>query len=134
MKITLIGGSGFVGSRIILDNPKLDFHNIDKANSKVLPEKTSICNIENKDKLRNCITSSSVVVHLAAEHKDNVTPVQKYYDVNVQGTKNIIRAIINSTNPPKWFFYASTSHVYPSNLSSKKLSRGRNAASKRRMD
>ena len=30
------------------------------------------------------------VVLLAAEHKDNVTPVQKYYDVNVQGTKNIL--------------------------------------------
>ena len=40
-----------------------------------------------------------LVIHLAAEHKDNVRPKSLYYDTNVQGTKNIINACeINNIN------------------------------------
>ena len=31
----------------------------------------------------------NTVVLLAAEHKDNVNPISLYYDVNVEGTKNV---------------------------------------------
>ena len=34
------------------------------------------------------------------------------YDVNFNGTKNIINSILESKIKLKWFFYSSTSHVY----------------------
>ncbi len=33
------------------------------------------------------------MIHLAAEHKDNVSPTSLYYDVNVEGTKNILKCM-----------------------------------------
>ena len=33
-----------------------------------------------------------LIIHLAAEHKDNIHPKSLYYDVNVRGTQNIIDA------------------------------------------
>lgn len=37
--------------------------------------------------------TADTVVLLAAEHRDDVTPVNLYYDVNVNGTKNVIEAV-----------------------------------------
>lgn len=112
LKCGITGSTGVLGKRIIEFLPY-----------KFFPFKNKI---ENFDKVQNWVNSNrfDIIIHLAA-----IVPINKVNKnlkkaklVNVQGTKNIIRAIINSTNPPKWFFYASTSHVYPSNLSSKKLS------------
>ncbi len=33
------------------------------------------------------------VVLLAAEHRDDVSPTSLYYDVNVQGTRNVLAAM-----------------------------------------
>ena len=33
------------------------------------------------------------IVLLAAEHRDDVSPTSLYYDVNVQGTKNVLQAM-----------------------------------------
>ena len=53
---------------------------------------TTIGNVINKNDL---IFERSIhtVVLLAAEHKDNVSPTSLYYDVNVQGIKNVTRAM-----------------------------------------
>tara|TARA_B100000768_G_C11216483_1_gene348455 strand:- start:323 stop:1177 length:855 start_codon:yes stop_codon:yes gene_type:complete len=40
--------------------------------------------------------SADVVVLLAAEHRDDVSPVSLYYDVNVQGTKNVLKLMDKS--------------------------------------
>jgi len=55
------------------------------------------------------------IIHFAAivptiEVKENP---KKAYQVNVEGTKNLISEIKNSKQTP-WLFYASTSHVYKS--------------------
>jgi len=55
-----------------------------------------------------------VVIHLAAlvaVNKVNKN-YKKAYDVNVKGTLNLITSIIKKKNKPKWFFFASSSHVY----------------------
>ena len=36
------------------------------------------------------------VVLLAAEHRDDVSPTSLYYDVNVEGTKNVLKAMDNA--------------------------------------
>ncbi len=81
--------------------------------------------IENYKKVQKWINFKKLdaVLHLAAiVPTDKVNKnLKKAKSVNIDGTKNIIKAILNASHPPKWFFYASTSHVYPSNLK-KKLS------------
>ncbi len=92
MSILIIGGSGFVGSRLIskLDNIKIE--NLDKKQSPFYPEITTIGNIINFNEIKINKNISSVVL-LAAEHRDNVSPISLYYDVNVEGTKNVLKAM-----------------------------------------
>ena len=73
--------------------------------------------IRNKKKVIKWINNNNfqALIHLAA-----IVPIKvvnknkkKAYQVNYEGTKNIIDAIKNTNI--KWFFFASTSHVYKSN-------------------
>lgn len=95
MKIAIIGGSGFVGSRLIglLKNTNAELLNIDKKQSELYPELTEIANVLNVQKLTELLAGSDIVVLLAAEHKDNVSPVSLYYDVNVNGMHNTLIAM-----------------------------------------
>ena len=90
--ITIIGGSGFVGSRLIALIGKESCINIDKNKSPFFNNITSILDIRNLKKLI-IPKSADTVVLLAAEHKDDVSPVSLYYDVNVQGTKNVLESM-----------------------------------------
>lgn len=95
MKITFIGASGFVGTRLIdifkLSNVELQ--NIDKQQSKLHPDITVIANVLDKEKIISLLKDTDVVVLLAAEHRDDVTPTSLYYDVNVGGMKNTLEAM-----------------------------------------
>ena len=91
MKISIIGGSGFVGSRLIgllKELPDIELLNIDKNESLQYPEITCIANVLDLDTLTNLLQGTDLIVLLAAEHKDDVTPVSLYYDVNVKGAEN----------------------------------------------
>jgi nucleoside-diphosphate-sugar epimerase len=68
---------------------KLDVKIIDKVLSKSYPDMTSLADIRSKDQLRKCLSQNSVIVHLAAEHRDDISDLNLYEDVNVGGAKNI---------------------------------------------
>lgn len=93
MHITIIGGSGFIGTFLINKlHGKYTVINIDKNPSKTYNSITRIADVRNIDALRQTIDSSTnCIIVLAAEHADNVHPVSLYYDVNVQGAKNILQ-------------------------------------------
>jgi nucleoside-diphosphate-sugar epimerase len=94
--ILVIGGSGFVGSFLIRD--LLDGYqvkNMDKNKSPFFNNITSVSNILNKQDLKFDKNIDSVVL-LAAEHRDDISPNSLYYDVNVQGTKNVLEAMDSS--------------------------------------
>lgn len=83
MKFILIGGSGFVGSRL---QKELD-------NFSVLDKKLKglqFVDITVRQTLSSKLLPSDSIVLLAAEHRDDISPVSKYYETNVQGTKNIL--------------------------------------------
>ena len=87
--ITIVGGSGFVGSRLI---EGLDLTNcmiLDKNPSPFFNNQTTIGNIESKEQIVFAKNTNAVVL-LAAEHRDDVSPTSLYYDVNVKGTQNVL--------------------------------------------
>ena len=51
------------------------------------------------------------VVLLAAEHRDDVSPTSLYYDVNVQGTKNVLKAMDNA-GVKKYYFYKFSRYLW----------------------
>ena len=90
MSILIIGGSGFVGSRLISLMKNNSVINLDKRKSDKYNSITKLGDIRFIDQIfiNNKIKT---VVLLAAEHKDNVNPISLYYDVNVEGTKNVLK-------------------------------------------
>ncbi len=88
----IIGGSGFVGSSLINCLGKNKILNLDKDQSPFYKDQTIIADITNPNDLKFPNSIKSVVL-LAAEHRDDIYPVSRYYDVNVQGTKNVLNAM-----------------------------------------
>jgi nucleoside-diphosphate-sugar epimerase len=94
--IKIIGGSGFIGSRLSnrLNDAGLDFQIIDKKISPFYKKKTIITDIRDLDALTDSLKGAEVVINLAAEHRDDVTPKSLYDEVNVDGAKNVCNACI----------------------------------------
>lgn len=95
MKIVLIGASGFVGSHLIelLKQDDFTLLNVDRRSSVYHPEITVIGDVRRMDSFSDSLVGADVVVLLAAEHRDDVTPVSLYYDVNVGGMRNVLQVM-----------------------------------------
>ena len=111
-RIVLIGGSGFVGTRLIdlFQQKDYEIQNIDKQQSHFFPNITAIGDVRDKAKLMQLLHGATVVVLLAAEHRDDVTPITKYYDVNVGGMQNVLAAM--EANDVKHIVFTSSVAVY----------------------
>ncbi len=92
MKILIIGGSGFVGSGLLSELSSENCYNLDKNPSPFFNERTKTGNIQKKEEIVIDKQTNAVVL-LAAEHRDDVSPISLYYDVNVTGTKNVLAKI-----------------------------------------
>jgi nucleoside-diphosphate-sugar epimerase len=90
--INVIGGSGFIGTRL-MHRLRINDSNlskiIDKAPSKAFSDLVTMSDVRSVEQLRESITRGSVIINLAAEHRDDVRPLSLYDDVNVGGAKNI---------------------------------------------
>lgn len=93
MSITIIGGSGFVGTYLLKILEQTNCLNIDKEQSIDFSEITTIYNICDTNLSENISKDTDTIVLLAAEHRDDVLPISLYYDVNVQGTINVLSAM-----------------------------------------
>lgn len=91
IKVALIGGSGFIGSRLAsrLTDSGVEFRILDKRESDEYPGSYSHCDVRSLDQLRQKIEEGELLVNLAAEHRDDVSPISLYADVNVRGAENI---------------------------------------------
>ena len=113
MKIAVIGGSGFVGTRLIdilISADQYNLLNIDKNVSEKFPDISVIGNVMDKDALISLLQGTDVVVLLAAEHRDDVTPVSLYYDVNVEGMRSTLEAM--EANNVKRIIFTSSVAIY----------------------
>ena len=82
--IKIIGGAGFVGSR--LKTVLKEYKVLDK----VLDVGKGYVDITKPDLIRKIICEEDSVILLAAEHRDDVYPATKYYETNVRGTQNVL--------------------------------------------
>ncbi len=91
--IKIIGGSGFIGTRLSkrLQRNNKQFGIIDKVESKSFPNLCKIADVRDIDSLRDTLDSDDVIINLAAEHRDDVTPKSLYDEVNIEGAKNICK-------------------------------------------
>ncbi|CFV22438.1 NAD-dependent epimerase/dehydratase family protein [Yersinia pseudotuberculosis] len=112
MNIAIIGGSGFIGTNLakIFIDDNLRFSILDKVKSNVYPEKWVYCDVTDRVSLQEALEGHDIVINLAAEHKDNVRPINLYYDVNVDGAKNIC-SVAESLNI-KTIIFTSSVAVY----------------------
>lgn len=91
--IGVIGGSGFIGSYLcdILSKNNINFKIVDLVCPQNYKANWVKCDITDINTLRHALSDVTHIVNLAAEHKDNVTPISAYYEVNVHGSENICK-------------------------------------------
>jgi nucleoside-diphosphate-sugar epimerase len=113
MKVLVTGGSGFIGTRLIqllLEIKNVEVINFDIATSTTYPEITTIGDVRDLNALIQISKDIDVIYNLAAEHADNVTPQSLYYDVNVVGAENIVKAAV--TNNINKIVFTSSVAIY----------------------
>lgn len=113
MKIATIGGSGFVGTRLIdllLKSPDYQIKNIDLEPSHFFNDLTEIGDVRNQERMDEALKGIDLVVLLAAQHRDDVTPVSLYYSTNVKGMEVTLRAM--EKNGVKRLIFFSSVAIY----------------------
>lgn len=91
-EIAIIGGGGFLGTRLYkrLKDSKVKprIFDIDKANESI---DFSYFNVEDMHCHRQ-LKNVEAIINLAAVHRDDIKPLSRYDDVNVQGAVNVCQA------------------------------------------
>ena len=89
MRIAIIGADGFIGTRLATYLEKLhyNFTKYDK-NKNITKKNFEFLDVEDKKSLMK-IKGNDVIINLAAVHHDNIKPISRYDEVNVQGAINI---------------------------------------------
>ncbi|MFL7011312.1 NAD-dependent epimerase/dehydratase family protein [Enterovibrio norvegicus] len=109
MKVLVIGGSGFIGTRLVellLKEEKYVVSIFDIKKSSQYPDISLVGDVRDLSSLEVASKNVDVIINLAAEHADNVTPLSLYHDVNVIGAKNISSAALKN-NVSKIVFTSS---------------------------
>ncbi len=111
MRITLIGASGFVGTRLIdLLRNEHELRNIDLEASHFFPELTVYGDVRDPQQMDSLLSDTDMVVLLAAKHRDDVTPTSLYYQTNVNGMRNVLNAM--EKNGVKRLLFFSSVAIY----------------------
>ncbi|AHG22097.1 UDP-N-acetylglucosamine 4-epimerase [Chania multitudinisentens RB-25] len=91
-KVAIIGGSGFIGTWLVKRlraRHDLQLKIIDIKESEHFPQMYQYGDVTQVQSLRQTLAGYDAVINLAAEHQDNVDPISLYYDVNVEGARNV---------------------------------------------
>ena len=114
MKIAMIGASGFIGTRLLgllCEEPfKYNCKNIDLLPSHFFNDVTVIGDVREQEQMDKELKDADVVVLLAAQHRDDVSPVSLYYDTNVHGMEVTLKAM--EKNGVKRIIFFSSVAVY----------------------
>lgn len=93
-KIALLGGSGFIGTRLTSDLLRAG-HDVtigDIEPSKSYPDLRVDADVRQLDTLLSSCAECDTIINLAAAHRDDIRPISLYYDTNVTGARIICQA------------------------------------------
>ena len=113
MKVTMIGASGFVGTRLLdllKESTNHELKNIDLLPSHFFSEVTILGDVRKQSQMDKELAGADCVVLLAAQHRDDVSPVSLYYDTNVGGMEVTLKAM--EKNGIKRIVFFSSVAVY----------------------
>jgi nucleoside-diphosphate-sugar epimerase len=110
--IVVIGGSGFIGTRLVrqLQGAGHVVRIVDKAASSAFPDLVTTCDVRDEAGLVDACAGADVIYNLAAEHRDDVRPLSLYDEVNVGGARNTCLAAIK--NDVQRLVFTSSVAVY----------------------
>lgn len=109
----MIGASGFVGTRLIAllqETTQYKIKNIDLLPSPFFNDITVIGDVRNQEQMDKELEGYDLVILLAAQHRDDVSPTSLYYDTNVNGMKVTLNAM--QKNNIKHIIFFSSVAVY----------------------
>ena len=111
----ITGGSGFIGTnfaRFLMEND-YNFKIYDRRKPRYLPKdvKMIVGDIRDETKLSEAMKGCEIVFHLATVPPSLRLPNHEIYDVDVNGTHNVL-VTAEKNNIKKVIFTSSASHVY----------------------
>lgn len=89
MKVLVTGGSGFIGS-LLVRRLLADGHAVRILDREINPEFAQITlqgDVADAQAVARALADIELVYHLAAEYRDDVRPIERYYHSNVEGTR-----------------------------------------------
>ena len=112
--VGVIGGSGFIGGRLIRD---LSLRGSRVRVVDLVPPNAAGCDLDYKPadvrdltSLAAAIAGCGAVINLAAAHRDDIRPRRLYDEINVGGARNVCRAAVS--NGIETILFTSSVAVY----------------------
>jgi len=111
-RVCVVGGSGLIGTHLVdrLQRSTTLIDIFDKRVSFSFPKFVKFGDVRDLESLRTAIFYDSIIVNLAAEHRDDVRPSSLYDEVNVGGARNLC-AVAREKNI-RTIVFTSTVAVY----------------------
>ena len=92
--IAILGGSGFIGTHLVsrLKDRGLNVRIGDLVPSQTFPGLSTTCDVRAGGSLNSILIQADSIINLAAEHRDDIQPISRYYDTNVKGAEQVCDA------------------------------------------
>jgi len=92
--VIVLGGAGFIGTVLTeqLLNRGFQVRIGDRRRSDRFPNLSVQCDVRDHNTLREPLEGAVAVINLAAEHRDDVRPISRYHEVNVDGASHVCEA------------------------------------------
>lgn len=96
--VAILGGSGFVGNRLAagLTEKRIPFQIGDLKPSDAFSGPGIVCDVRRHETLSKLLKGAATIVNLAAEHRDDVRPISRYHETNVEGASQVCLAARHS--------------------------------------
>ncbi|HXG28810.1 MAG TPA: NAD-dependent epimerase/dehydratase family protein [Nevskiales bacterium] len=112
MNVIVTGGSGFIGSRLVrrLQASGDQVRIVDLVVQPEFESCTTRADVADPAAMTQALAGADLVYHLAAEHRDDVRPAERYYRTNVDGMRALCAAA--SRHGIRRIVFTSTVAVY----------------------